>query len=140
MAAAQPIVGRDAVFVLTPIGGGSDIVLNNSDWDINPDPNVAEAPNTTDGMLRCVGLFDYKGTVKGNTDATSPTTAVESKAKAGAIYNFKAYRSKAALTYFAGTLILGPLKIGTGVSTVENWQFEFLKQSGVLTYPDGSTQ
>ncbi len=137
---ATPILGKDAVFTLTPVGGGSEIVLKNSDWEITPDPNIAEAPNTSDGMLRCPGLFDYKGKVNGSTDATSTTTAVESQAKAGSIYVFKGYRSKAATTFFTGTLILGPLSIKTGTGTVENWSFDFLKQSGLLTYPDGSTQ
>ena len=140
MSAAVPIVGVNATVELTPVGGGSVIVIKNSDWSIEPGPAIFEAPNTTDGMLRVAGLQDYKGEIKGSTDATSPTTAIESQVKGGAIYTAKFYRSKGSNLYFGGTVILGPPKIGTGLSTVENYTIPFMKQSGVLTFPDGSTQ
>lgn len=144
MAVAQPIVGTNAVVELVLVVAGTPtgpvITLKNSDWEITPDPNVAEGPNTSDGMIRAPGLYDYKGKIKGSTDATSATTAADSQAKAGAIYNFKIYRSKALNLFYAGTLIMGPLTVGTGTGTMENWSFDFLKQSGFLTYPDGTQQ
>lgn len=137
---ATPIVGINATVELTPVAGGSVIVIKNQDWEIEPGPEIFTAPNTTDGQLRVAGLFDYTGSFKGSTDATSPTTAVESQIKPGATYNAKFYRSKGSNLYFGGCVILGKFKIGTGISTVENFSIPFSKQSGLLTYPDGSTQ
>lgn len=140
MANALPIVGVNSVFKLIPIGGGSTITLKNSNWEINLDPNIKEAPNTTDGMLRTLGLFDYSGNVKGWTDATSVSTGADAQAKPGNFYTFQAYRSSVTSLFFSGTIVMGTLKIATGVDDLETWSFDFMKQSGVLTYPDGTTQ
>jgi hypothetical protein len=137
---ATPYVGVDAAFVLTPIGGGSDVTLWNSDWEIDPDGNVAEAPNTTDGMVRAPGLFDYKGSVKGKTNVASTSVSIETLAMSNQIWAFKAYRSKTATTFFAGIIIIltGP-KISTGTGTTEEWELSFAKAYGPLTLPNGTT-
>ena len=138
--AAKPYVGVDAVFTLTPVGGGSTVTLKNSDWEIHPMNAIAEAPNTTDGMVRAPGLNDWKGKVKGHTDVTTTSTSIEAQVMPGQIWQFKAYRSYGASTYFSGTLIVGEdLNITTGTGSNEDWDFSFAKAYGALTLPNGTT-
>lgn len=137
---ALPIVGTNAVVELTPAGGGSVITVKNSDYSINTKGNVAEGPNTTDGMLRAPGLFDWDGDFKGSVDTTSTSTAIESQLKSNGIYDAKFYRSKVGSTFHSGRIIIMDLKLATGTGTVENYTVSFAKQSGTLTYPDGTTQ
>jgi hypothetical protein len=146
---ATPIQGVDAQFTLTEVIAGvptgAPIVLWNSDWDITPSNKIAEAPNTTDGMIRAPGLNDYKGTVKGSTNTTvagvvSNANAIESNAMPGQIFAFTGYRSKGSSTSWSGFIIMGDdLKITTGVGSLENWEFSFAKAYGYLTLPNGNT-
>ena len=136
---AKPYVGVDAVVELTPILGGATITLKNSKYKLSPSNKIAEAPNTTDGMVRSPGLSDYSGTIEGHTDVTNANTPVEVSCVPGVIYDFKLYRSKTANTYWAGTLIIGEdLDITTGVDQTEDWTFSFAKAYGNLTSPGGA--
>lgn len=137
---ATPIVGVAAVVELTPIAGGSTVTLKNSKYKLMLKSNIKEAPNTTDGMLRAVGLYDYTGSIEGSTDSTSGTTAIEGQALPGQVWDFKIYRSKTANTYFGGTLILGEtLSIESGVDMAESWSFDFARAYGALTLPGGGS-
>jgi hypothetical protein len=142
---AIPYVGVDAKFTITLLDStgtptGSPINLKNSDWEITPSNAIAEAPNTTDGMLRAPGLNDYKVTAKGSTDTKTTSTSIEAEVMPGMIVAFNAYRSATASTSFSGFIIIGAdLKISTGTGTVENWDLSGAKAFGPLTLPNGST-
>lgn len=135
---AKPIVGVDAVVELTPVAGGTTIILKNSKYKIALKNAIKEAPNTSDGMLRAPGLNDYSGTVEGHTDVSSATSPIENQALPGSIWNAKFYRSLGAATFWSGTIIMGEdLSIETGCDQTEDWSFSFAKQSGPLVTPGG---
>jgi hypothetical protein len=141
---AKPIVGVDAIVILTPlpttaVPSPTAFTLKNSKYSLSISNKIAEAPNTTDGMVRAPGLSDYKGSVEGFTDVTSSTTVIESSVVMGAMYAFKIYRSLASASYWSGTLIMGEdLKIDTGCDGgAESYSFSFAKAFGPLTSPSG---
>jgi hypothetical protein len=141
---ATPIVGVDAQFTMQAVNNlgvliGSPIVLWNSDWEITPSNAIAEAPNTTDGMVRAAGLNDWKGKVSGKTNVNTLATPVEGNVMPGFIFFFTGYRSKGSNLFWTGYLIVGEnLSIKAGTGTTEEWSFDFAKAYGFLTLPNGN--
>jgi hypothetical protein len=136
MSTAVPIVGTNAKVVFIPVGG-SPITLKNSHYTLQPTGNIKEGPNTSDGMVRCGGLDDYKGSIKGYTDVSGNTTPIEQQVANKTIGELKLYRDA---THFwdCTAVIIDNLQIESDVNEPEEWSFDFLKQSGTFnppTYP-----
>ena len=129
MSYATPEVGVNAQAVFTPVGG-SAITMKNSDWSISLMTRNKEAPNTADGMLRAVGLFDATGSIKGYVDTSQP---IESNVSVGTIGDVKLYRNTT--KFFAFRCVIDSIKIDTGVDQVETWDMAFSLQSGPVTLP-----
>jgi hypothetical protein len=135
MPAAVPLMGTNAKVEVTPIVGGvagTAKVLKNSKWSLKPKVKIGEAPNTTDGMLRAVGLTDYDGTVDGFLDESD---AIEGDIREGTICKLKLYRDA---THFweCQSVIIGDFSDETGINEdPERWSFSFMRQSGALVAP-----
>ncbi len=160
---AKPIVGKNAIALIqsavapaVPAGGGPAtpnpwMLFRNSDYTITPKAEIKTAGNTTDGIIRAPGLNDYDLSFKGATDATSPATYAESNLMPGSPVNFKFFRAgvvasdtSGAITgvtgdFWGGTAIMEDLKVSTGLEDVDTWEFSGMKQSGVLTLPNGTS-
>lgn len=126
---ATPIVGTDAIAKFTP-DGGSEVTLKNSKWTLNRKPNIKDAPNTSDGMIRTTGIKDFDGSVEGFTDSGDP---IEGDIEDGTKGVLKLYRNTT--KFFQGNVIIGDFEITTGVDDLETWKFNFMKSSGTITNP-----
>jgi hypothetical protein len=134
MAIAQPIVGINSRVDVAPIVSGTIgayVTLKNSKWSLTIKPSIKEAPNTTDGMLRALGLADYSFSVDGSFDVSQP---IEGNLAAGAIVAVKLFRDSSHF-WAASAAILGSFKEDTGADDLDTWSFEGMKQSGTLTPP-----
>lgn len=129
MSVATPIVGVNAKVTFTP-AGGSEVTLKNSKWTLKKDPNIAKTTNTTDGIVRAVGLQDAEGTVNGFLDSSQPIEADISEGTTGVL---KLYRN--ATKFYSLTAIIGTLNISTGTDEPEQWDFNYMLQSGSVTEP-----
>lgn len=130
---ATPIVGTAAAVKLTLQPSGTEFTLKNQSWKINPKSRVKETQNTTDGIVRVAGLKDYDGTIEGFVDLASSTTPIEQNVVEGSTYAAKFYRD--GTKYWAGTIIIDDVQLGTGTDEAEKYTIKFSKQSGSLTPP-----
>lgn len=126
---ATPIVGVNAVVKFTP-SGGSETTIKNSEWSLKIKANIKDAANTSDGMVRCQGIPDFEGSVKGMVDTSDP---IEGDIVAGTIGVLKLYRD--ATKFFSMNVIIEDLDITTGVDKLEEWTFSFKKSTGTITNP-----
>ena len=132
---AVPLVGINAMVKVTFPVGGTEVTLKNAGWKLKPKNAVKEAPNTTDGMLRCAGLNDYEITVKGSVDNQAGQVP-ETNVTVGSIGTIKLYRDTT--HYWLGTIIVSDFSEETGAEDLDEWEFTAKKQSGTLapaTYP-----
>lgn len=129
MAVAVVHVGTAAKVTFQPTGG-SLVTLKNSEWSLKRDPSIAKSSNTTDGIVRAVGMTDASGTVKGDVDTSE---RCEAQVAIGTIGTLKLYVD--ATKFFSLVAIIGPFNIETGTEKMETWDFEFMLQSGSVTLP-----
>ncbi len=125
-----PITGKDATVTFTKTGGTA-VTLKNSHVTINDGPNIFEAHNTSDGILRGRGLDDASGTVDGFVVEEQLISDVVHGGDVGLLQI-----NLSPTKFYSCTAILGQIAVDSGgINEPEKWSFPWSLQSGILTRP-----
>ncbi len=105
-------------------------VLGVSKWTIKKMVKIIEAPNTTDGMKRVLGLKDAEGSVEGPVDTDND---ISGDLVEGDVVTLKLYTD--GTKFYSLSAIIEDLEFTSEVEGLYEYKFSYKLASGVVTVP-----
>lgn len=123
---ATPISGRLGKVEF----GAGPTILGVSKWSLKKMVKIIEAPNTSDGMKRVLGLSDAEGTVEGPVDTAADLSGSLDE---GDIVTLKLYTD--GTKFYSLSAIIEDIEFTSEIEGLYEFKLSFKLASGTVTVP-----